>query len=116
LSWRQDLPPTSREEGRPTDFPPSSSSRPNSFLSLESSDLGSEDGNRSDLLIGYPPANQTAELVEAPQTSTPVKDMTPTNEELADGESGPISSLPSQEAESVEVLDVDTASFVTSDC
>jgi hypothetical protein len=82
--------------------------------------MGSEDGNRSDLLIGYPPANQTLEFVEpaaaAPQSSTPVKDMTPTNEELTGGESGPINSLPCQEAESVGVPAVDPDSLVASDC
>lgn len=121
VGWRQDL-LTSRDEVRTfpsgiggggsgaasSSNPEFPCSRPNSFLSLESSDMGSEDGNRSDLLLLMGgggggsdsfSANQLLEFAETgggepanfssrgggPQSSTPVKDTTPTNEEEGEG-------------------------------
>ncbi len=101
MSWRQEL-LASRDVscgGGAAAFP---CSRPNSFLSFESSDLGSEDGGLAGGLDSFP-AGHLMEFVtdhaatvciEAAETapsgvgrsSTPVKDTTPTNEEAAAAE------------------------------
>ena len=142
MGWRQDLLLTSRTFGsggsgvaatatnNSSSNPEFPCSRPNSFLSLESSDLGSEDGNRSDLLFGSNAAGEDLAPSGLPQSSTPVKDTTPTNEELAaaGGENGGGGShnnsllFVETEAESggevhLGIVAVDpVAGFVTSDC
>ena len=152
VGWRQEL-LSSRDEGRGggggaganNNNPEFPCSRPNSFLSLESSDMGSEDGIRADLVGGDSfssgsnfLANQLMEFVVGGdvsaaaaasdslaglQSSTPVKDTTPTNEELAAG-SGPESGGNNSAGNSLLLLESDADSVtgsapagnVASDC